>query len=45
MNPKRDLKLKATDKDGSNITDRIIIEKNTVNTTIPGIYSVKASVS
>ena len=36
--------MQATDKDGSNISDRIIIEKNTVNNTIPGIYSVKASV-
>ena len=44
FNPKKDLKLQATDKDGSNISDRIIIEKNTVNNTIPGIYSVKASV-
>ena len=44
FNPKKDLKLKATDKDGSNISDNIIIEKNTVNTTVPGIYSVKASV-
>ena len=44
FNPKKDLKLQATDTDGSNISDRIIIEKNTVNNTIPGIYSVKASV-
>lgn len=44
FNPKKDLKLKATDKDGSDISDNIIIEKNTVNTTVPGIYSVKASV-
>lgn len=44
FNPKKDLKLKATDKDGSNISDNIIIEKNNVNTTVPGIYSVKASV-
>lgn len=44
FNPKRDLKLQATDKDGSNITDSIIIEKNNVNTTIPGSYIVKASV-
>ena len=44
FNPQKDLKLKATDKDGSNISDNIIIEKNTVNTTVPGIYSVKASV-
>ena len=44
FNPKKDLKLQATDKDGSNITDSIIIEKNNVNTTIPGSYIVKASV-
>lgn len=44
FNPKKDLKLQATDKDGSNISDLIIIEKNTVNNTIPGNYSVKASV-
>ena len=44
FNPKKDLKLQATDKDGSNISDSIIIEKNNVNTTVPGIYSVKASV-
>ena len=44
FNAKKDLKLKATDEDGSNISDRIIIEKNNVNTTVPGIYTVKASV-
>ena len=44
FNPKKDLKLQATDKDGSNISDNIIIEKNNVNTTIPGSYIVKASV-
>lgn len=44
FNPKKDLKLKATDKDGSNISDNIIIEKNTVNTSIPGTYSVKVRV-
>ena len=44
FNPKKDLKLQATDRDGSNISDLIIIEKNTVNNTIPGNYSVKASV-
>ena len=44
FNPKKDLKLQATDKDGKNISDSIIIEKNNVNTTVPGIYSVKASV-
>ena len=44
FNPKKDLQLKATDKDGSNISDNIIIEKNTVNTTKPGNYGVRASV-
>ena len=44
FNPKKDLKLQATDKDGRNISDSIIIEKNNVNTTIPGSYIVKASV-
>lgn len=44
FNPKKDLKLQATDKDGSNISDNIIIEKNNVNTTVPGSYIVKASV-
>ncbi|MFR8971942.1 hypothetical protein [Romboutsia timonensis] len=44
FNPKKDLKLQATDKDGRNISDNIIIEKNNVNTTIPGSYIVKASV-
>ena len=44
FNPRKDLKLQATDNDGRDITNNVIIEKNTVNTTIPGIYSVKASV-
>ena len=44
FNPKKDLKLQATDKDGSNISDNIVIEKNNVNTTVPGVYSVKASI-
>ena len=44
FNPKKDLKLKATDKNGSDISDNIIIEKNTVNTTNPGNYTVRASV-
>ena len=43
FNPKKDLKLQATDKDGSNISDNIIIKKNNVNTNIPGIYTVIAS--
>lgn len=44
FNPRKDLKLQATDNDGRDITNNVIIEKNNVNTTIPGIYSVKASV-
>jgi len=44
FNPRKNLNLKAMDIDGSNISDNIIIEKNTVNTTIPGTYSVVASV-
>ena len=44
FNPKKDLNLKAIDKDGRNISDNIIIEKNTVNTKTPGIYTVIASV-
>ncbi len=44
FNPKKDLKLKATDKNGSDISDSIIIEKNTVNTKNPGIYPVGVSV-
>ncbi len=44
FNPKKDLKLKATDKNGSDISDSIIIEKNTVNTINPGTYTVRASV-
>ena len=45
FNPRRDLNLKATDINGSNISDYIIIEKNTVNITTPGTYSVVASVN
>ena len=44
FNPRKSLQLKATDKNGSDISDSIIIEKNNVNTTIPGVYTVKASV-
>ena len=44
FNAKRDLKLQATDKDGSDISDSIILERNNVNTIVPGIYTVKASV-
>ena len=41
FNAKRDLKLQATDKDGSDISDSIILERNNVNTIVPGIYTVK----
>lgn len=44
FNPRDDLNLQATDKNGSNISDNILIEKNNVNTTIPGVYTVRASV-
>lgn len=44
FDPKKDLKLEATDRDGRNISDDIIIEKNSVNTSIPGTYTVKVSV-
>ena len=44
FNPRKDLKLQATDINGSNISDNIIIEKNNVNTTVPGTYTVKVRV-
>ena len=44
FNPRKDLNLQATDINGSNISDNIIIEKNNVNTTIPGTYTVKVRV-
>lgn len=44
FNVTKDLQLKATDKDGTDITSRISIEKNDVNTTKPGNYKVKAYV-
>ena len=44
FNPKKDLKLKATDRNGMDISENIIIQKNTVNTKVPGTYAVVASV-
>ena len=44
FNPRKDLKLKATDNNGRDISDNIIIEKNNVNTTVPGIYNVKVHI-
>lgn len=42
--PLKNLKLSATDIDGSNITNKIVITENTVNTYKPGLYTVKANV-
>lgn len=44
FDPLKNLKLSATDIDGSNITDKIVITENTVNTYKPGLYTVKANV-
>jgi hypothetical protein len=44
FNPLKDLNLKATDKDGSNISNKIIVTENNVNIEKPGYYSVTASV-
>ena len=42
--PLKNLKLSATDIDGSNITNKIVITENTVDTYKPGLYTVKANV-
>lgn len=42
--PIKDLKLKAIDKNGSDISNKIEIVHNSVNTTKPGSYSVTANV-
>lgn len=39
------LNLSATDKDGSNISNKIVITENNVNVEKPGYYSVGASVN
>ena len=44
FDPLKNLKLSATDIDGSNITDKIVITENTVDTYKPGLYTVKANV-
>lgn len=44
FDPLKNLKLAATDIDGSNITDKIVITENTVDTYKPGLYTVKANV-
>ena len=42
--PIKDLNLVATDKDGTDISNKIVIESNYVNSNNPGTYTVKASV-
>ena len=44
FDPLKNLKLCATDIDGSNITNKIVITENTVDTYKPGLYTVKANV-
>lgn len=44
FDPLKNLKLSATDIDGSNITNKIVIMENTVDTYKPGLYTVKANV-
>lgn len=44
FDPLKNLKLFATDIDGSNITNKIVITENTVDTYKPGLYTVKANV-
>ena len=44
FDPLKNLKLSATDIDGSNITNKIVITENTVDTYKPGLYMVKANV-
>lgn len=44
FDPLKNLKLFATDIDGSNITNKIVIMENTVDTYKPGLYTVKANV-
>lgn len=44
FDPLKNLKLSATDIDGSNITNKIVITENTVDTYKPGLYTIKANV-
>lgn len=44
FDPLKNLKLSATDIDGSNITNKIVITENNVDTYKPGLYTVKANV-
>lgn len=42
--PAKDLKLSATDKDGADISNKIVVEESDVNTEKPGTYMVRVSV-
>ena len=44
FNPMNGLQLAATDINGKNITNKIVIKENNVDTYKPGLYSVKATV-
>ena len=44
FNPMNGLQLTATDINGKNITNKIVIEENNVDTYKPGLYTVKATV-
>ena len=44
FNPMNGLQLAATDINGKNITNKIVIKENNVDTYKPGLYTVKASV-
>lgn len=45
FNPMNALQLAATDINGKNITNKIVITKNNVDTYKPGLYNVKAAVT
>ena len=44
FNPMNGLQLAATDINGKNITNKIVIKENNVDTYKPGLYTVKAAV-
>lgn len=44
FNPKNGLQLAATDINGKNITNKIVIKENNVDAYKPGLYTVKAAV-
>ena len=44
FNPMNGLQLAATDINGKNITNKIVIKENNVDTYKPGLYTVKATV-